>query len=97
MALVKNKDDMLLVNRQVGFALHQVVELLDRGNDDLVVRPSRPDLIQWNMPDKLTPAQRTARVELDRKLRAWMESISDPLLKHFQRSAVGLRAVAIFR
>ena len=36
-ALIKNKHHLLTVDRQVSFALHQVVELLDGGDDDLVV------------------------------------------------------------
>ena len=36
-ALVKDKHHLLVVDRQVGLALHQVVELLDGGDNDLVV------------------------------------------------------------
>lgn len=49
---------------------------------DLSADPGeKHNLIQWNIPDKLTPEQKIARAELDGKLHAWMESISDPLLK----------------
>ncbi len=37
MAFVKDEDHLLAVDWQVAFALHQVIELLDRGDDDLVV------------------------------------------------------------
>ena len=36
-ALIKDEDHLLTVDRQVRFALHEVVELLDGGHDDLVV------------------------------------------------------------
>lgn len=36
-ALVENEHYLLVVHRQVTFAVHQVVELLDCGDDDLVV------------------------------------------------------------
>jgi len=36
-ALVKNEHHLLVVDRQVSFALHQVIELLNGGDDDLVV------------------------------------------------------------
>ncbi|MNF59030.1 hypothetical protein D3C85_1331850 [compost metagenome] len=36
-ALIEDKDHLLAVNGQVRLALHQVVELLDGGDDDLVV------------------------------------------------------------
>ena len=37
MAFIENKDHLLAVNRQVSFALYQIVELLDGRNDDLVI------------------------------------------------------------
>ena len=37
MAFIENKDHLLAVNRQVSFALYQIVELLDGRDDDLVV------------------------------------------------------------
>ena len=36
-ALVKDENDVFAVDRQVTFAFHQVVELLDGGDDDFVV------------------------------------------------------------
>ncbi len=37
MAFVKNEDHLLIVDRQVAFTFHQIVKLLDGGDDDLVV------------------------------------------------------------
>ena len=37
MALIKNEHHLLAINGQVGLGAHQVVELLDGGDDDLVV------------------------------------------------------------
>ena len=36
-AFVENKYNLLVINRQIIFTLHQVVQLLDGGNDDFVV------------------------------------------------------------
>ena len=36
-ALIKNEHHLLAKDRQVAFALHQVIELLDGGDNDLVV------------------------------------------------------------
>ena len=37
MAFVENKYNLLVINRQIIFTFHQVVQLLDGGNDDFVV------------------------------------------------------------
>ena len=37
MAFIENENDLLLIDRQIVFALHQVVQLLNRGDDNLVV------------------------------------------------------------
>ena len=36
-AFIKNENHLLVINRQITLAFHQVVELLDGGDDDLVV------------------------------------------------------------
>ncbi|MNI18002.1 hypothetical protein D3C73_713960 [compost metagenome] len=37
MAFIENEDDALRIDRQVAFGLHQIVQFLDRRDDDLVV------------------------------------------------------------
>ena len=36
-AFIENKYNLLVINRQIIFTLHQIVQLLDGGNDDFVV------------------------------------------------------------
>ena len=37
MTLIKNKHHLLVVNRKVSFPFHQVIQLLNGGNDDFVI------------------------------------------------------------
>jgi arylsulfatase A-like enzyme len=59
------------------FESHMLDEFYDLAADP----DEKRNLLHWGSLNKFTPEQKQAHAELDGKLNAWMESISDPLLK----------------